>query len=78
MIHILTMLLNDTINIFLIIPNIIFLYYFYFIKYLWISNISLVSIGVKLTKKYFTLPFNPVLLVLLIVKSSEISPKHSE
>ena len=74
MIHILTMLLNDTINIFLITPNIIFLCYFYFIKYLWISNISLVSIGVKSTEKYF----NPVLLVLLIVKSSEISPKHSE
>ena len=83
MIHILydfvmirTMLLNNTINTFLIIPNII-LYYVPFIKYLWISKISLVSIGLKSTEKNFTLLFNPTFFILLILKSFEILPKHS-
>ena len=38
-----TILVNNTINLFLIIPNI--LYHVSFIKYLWIFRISLVSIG---------------------------------
>ena len=46
----LTMLLNDPLNIFLIKPNVIF-YYFPFIKYIWISKILLVSMGLKLTEK---------------------------
>ena len=46
-------------NIFLINPNII-LYYIIFIKNLWISKISLVSIGLKSTEKNFTTSFNPV------------------
>ena len=70
------MLIIDPINIFLINPNII-LYNFPFIKYLWISTISLISIGLKSTKKGFTIPFNPVFFILLIVKSFEILPKHS-
>ena len=72
----LTMLLNNPINIFLINQNII-LYHVLFIKYLWISKISL-SIGLKSTEKNFTTPFNPVFFILLIVKSFETSPKHSE
>ena len=66
-------------NIFLMNPS-INLYYFPFIKYLWISKILLLSIGLKSTEKNFTLPFNPVfllLLLLLIVKSFVILPKHS-
>ena len=46
----LTMPVNNPINIFLINPNII-LYHVPFIKYLWISEISLVSIGLKSTEK---------------------------
>ena len=56
----LTMLLNNTINIFLDNPNIL-LYYVFFIKYLCISKISLVSIRLKSTGKNFLLPFNLVL-----------------
>ena len=41
---------NNPINIFLINPNII-LYHVPFIKYLWISKILLVSIGLKSTEK---------------------------
>ena len=52
------MLLDNPINIFLINPNII-LYHLLFVKYLWISNISLLSIGLKSTEKNFTTPFNP-------------------
>ena len=38
----------------------------------------LVSIGLKLTEKNFTIPFNPVFfLILLIAKSFQILPKHS-
>ena len=70
------MLVNNTINIFLIIPNIT-LYYVLFIKYLWISKISLVSIELKSTEKNFTTPFNLVFFILLIVKSFEMLRKHS-
>ena len=52
------MLLNKTINIFLIIPSII-LCHLFFIEYLWVSKISLASIGLKSTEKKFTTPFNP-------------------
>ena len=46
------MLHHDPINTFLINPNII-LYHVHFIKYLWISKISLLSIGLKLTEKIY-------------------------
>ena len=36
------------------------LHHVLFIKYLWISKISLVSIGLKPTQKIFLTPFNPV------------------
>ena len=45
----LTRRVNSRINIF-INPNIL-LYHIIFIKYLWISKISLVSIGLKSTEK---------------------------
>ena len=44
------MLLNNTLNIFLILPNII-LYFFLFIKHLWIFEILLVLIGLKPIEK---------------------------
>ena len=66
----------NPINIFLINPNIIS-YYVLFIKYLWISARLLVSIGLKSTQKIFTNTFNPVFLILLVVESFEILPKHS-
>ena len=69
------MSVNNPINIFLINPNI--LYHVYFIKYLWISKISLVSIGLKSTEKKFPIPFNLVFVILLIVKSFKILPKCS-
>ena len=48
-------------------------------KYLWISKISLVSIGLKSKEKNFTAPINPVFFfILVIVKSFEILPKHSD
>ena len=47
------------INIFLIKLNIT-LYHVIFIKYLWTSKKSLVSIGLNRTEKNFTTPFNPV------------------
>ena len=50
-------LVNNTTNTFLIIPNIIS-YFVPFIKYLWISRTLLVSIGLKSTEKIFTLPIN--------------------
>ena len=37
----------------------------------------LVSTGLKSTEKNFTIPFNPVFFILLIVKSFIILPKHS-
>ena len=46
----LTMSVNNPINIFLINSNII-LYHVPFIKYLWTSEISLVSIGLGSTEK---------------------------
>ena len=46
----LTRPVNNPINIFLINPKIIS-YHVLFIKYLWISKISLVSIGLKSTEK---------------------------
>ena len=64
----LTMLVNNTINIFLKMLNVT-LYYVPFIKYLWRSKISLVSIGLKSTNKNLTLS--------LIVKSFEMLPKNS-
>ena len=66
---------NNPIVIFFINPNI--LYHVRFIKYLRIPKISLVSIALKPTEKNFTTPFNPVFLILLIIKSSETLPKHS-
>ena len=55
---------NSTINIFSIIPSIIALFctMFFFIKYMWISKISLALLGLKTIEKKFTLPFNPVFL----------------
>ena len=79
----LTMLVNNTENIFLNNSEDYFIS-FLFIKYLWISNISLVSVRLKSTEKNFTTPFNPVLYIyiyiyiLLIAKSFEILPKHGE
>ena len=72
-----TKLLNNPINTFLINPNII-LYHALFIKYLWISKISLSSIGLKSTEKHFRTPFNHVFFILLIVKYFETLPKYSE
>ena len=72
----LTRLVNDPINIFFISPNIIF-YHVLFNKYMWISKILFVSIGLKSTEKKFTASFHPVFLELLILKSSETLPKRS-
>ena len=71
-----TMPVNNPRNIFLMNLKIIF-YYFLFIKYLWISKISLISIGLKSTEKKFIVPFNSVFFILLTVNSFEILPKHS-
>ena len=43
---------------------------------MWISKISSLSIGLKLTKK-ITNPFNPDFFILLIVNSFETLPKNS-
>ena len=68
---------NNTIKIFLMILKII-LYYFLFIKYLWIYKLSLVSIGLSSTGENFTILFNPVfILKLIIAKYFGILPKHS-
>ena len=73
----LTRPVNNPINIFKINPNII-LYHVLFIKYLWVSEILLVSIVSKSTEKTFASPFYPVFFFkLLIVKSFEMLPKHS-
>ena len=51
-------------------PNII-LYHVLFIKYLWISKILLVSIGIKSTEKKFTTPlFNPVFFFIPLIEKS--------
>ena len=55
----------------------IILYHVLFIKNLWISKLSLVSIGLKSTEKKFTTPSNPVFVILLIAKSFETLPNHS-
>ena len=65
MLETLIKLVNNTINIFLIFPNIV-LYYVSFIKYVWISKISLLSTVLQSTEKPFTLPFSPVFFILLI------------
>ena len=70
------MLLDNPINIFLINPNII-LYHLLFVKYLWISNISLLSIGLKSTEKNFTTPFNTAFFKSSIVTSFETLPKRN-
>ena len=56
-----TMPVNNAIYIFLINPN-IFSYDVFFIKYLWISKISLASTGLKSTENNFSIPGNPVFL----------------
>ena len=74
----LTRPVNNPINIISISTNTI-LYHVLFIKYLWISKISLVSTGLTSRGKNFSTPFNPVLFLsfaLLIVKSFETLPKH--
>ena len=55
----LTMSVNYPINLFLINPNII-LYHVLSIKYLWVSKILLVSVGLKSTEKKFTTLINHV------------------
>ena len=70
----LAMSVNNLINIFLINSNIIS-YHVPFINYLRISKILLVSIWLKSTEKKFTIPFNPVFFILLILKSFEILRK---
>ena len=55
--HPLTRPYNNPISIFLIKRNIS--YHVLFIKYLWISEISLVSKGLKSTEKNLTTPYNP-------------------
>ena len=70
------MLINNPINVFLIKPNII-LYHVLFIKHLWVTKTSLLSIGLKLTEKNFTTHFNPAFFILLIVKYFETFPKDS-
>ena len=47
-------------------------------KYLWISLLLLLSIGLKSSEKILTTPFNPFLLILLIIKPFETSLKHNE
>ena len=50
----LTMSVNNPINILLISSNVV-LFHVPFIKYLWISKKSLLSIGLKSTEKNFTI-----------------------
>ena len=61
---------------FLIISNII-LYYVPFSKYLWKFKVLLASIALESIEKDFTLLFNPVVFVLLILNSFEILRKHN-
>ena len=74
----LTKPVNNPIKILIINPKII-LHHVLFIKYLWISKILLISIGLNSTEKNFATPFNLFFfhIMLLIVKSYEILPKHS-
>ena len=76
---------NNAINIFLINPNIM-LYHAFFVEYLWIPKILLVSlrptelncIELKPTEKKFTFPFNPAFSFHIFhLNSFEILPKHS-
>ena len=53
------MSVNNPINNLLINPNNIS-YHVLFIKYLWMSKTSLVSLGLISTEKNFTTPSNPV------------------
>ena len=59
----LTRPVNNPINILLINTNVI-LYHVAFIKYLWVSKIPLVSIGLKLTEKNFGTHFNPAFYII--------------
>ena len=54
MLEALSKLVNNTTNMFLILPSIIS-FYISFIKYLWMSKILVVLIGLKSTEKTFTL-----------------------
>ena len=49
----------------------------FFLKYVQISKTSLALIELKAIETNFTLPFNPVYLILSIVKSFEILLKDS-
>ena len=55
----------------------IILYHVFFIIYLQISKILLVSIGLKSTEKNFIFPLNPIFFILLVIKSFEELPKQS-
>ena len=70
------MLDNTTVNIFLTNLKIV-LFHVLFIKYLWIYNVSLVSIELKPKEKNSSTIFNPIFFILLVEKSFEILPKHS-
>ena len=63
----LTRPVNNPINIYLMNLSIT-LYHVLFIKYLWISKISLVSIGLKSTEKKFATPFNTVFFHIINCK----------
>ena len=41
-----------------------------------IYNIVIIN-RIKINRKKFTIPFNPVFLILLVVKSFEILTKHN-
>ena len=69
----LAILVNNPINYFLINPNII-LYHVFFIKYVRISIILLVSKVVWSTENSYTHPFNPIFFMLLA--PPEIFPKR--
>ena len=57
---------------------ILFFYYVIFMKYLWMSKISLVWILLKSTEKACTYSFNyDFFFMLSIVKSCEILLKHN-
>ena len=70
------MLDNTTVNIFLTNLKIV-LFHVLFIKYLWIYNVSLVSIELKPKEKNYSTIFNPIFFILLVEISFEILPKHS-
>ena len=60
---------NYSINIFVINSDIIFCHV-PFIKYLWISKISIISIRLKSTEKNLPTPFNPVFFQIINCKIS--------